>query len=143
MHEFSEYNQIKMYFEDEKHTSFRTPLGVYCYTVMPFGLKNTGATYQWAMNMILHEHIRKIVDCYVDDIIVKSRDKGDYLADMKMKSIHLADLKMYPKNEKHTSFRMPLGVYCYTMMPFGLKNAEATYERAMNKIFHRHIRKTM
>jgi len=37
---FSGYNQIKMYLEDEKHTSFRTPLGVYCYTVMPFGLKN-------------------------------------------------------------------------------------------------------
>src|SRR4051812_49926100 len=36
---FSGYNQIKMYPADEKHTSFRTPLGVYCYTVMPFGLK--------------------------------------------------------------------------------------------------------
>jgi len=34
---FSGYNQIKMYPEDEKYTSFRTPLGVYCYTVMPFG----------------------------------------------------------------------------------------------------------
>ena len=42
---FSGYNQIKMYPEDEKHTSFRTPLGVYCYTVMPFDLKNVGATY--------------------------------------------------------------------------------------------------
>ena len=41
MDDFSGYNQIKMYPEDEKHTSFRTPLGVYCYTVMPFGLKNT------------------------------------------------------------------------------------------------------
>ena len=35
MNGFSGYNQIKMYSEDEKHTSFRTPLGVYCYTVMP------------------------------------------------------------------------------------------------------------
>ena len=42
---FSGYNQIKMYPKDEKHTSFRMPLGVYCYTVMPFGLKNAGATY--------------------------------------------------------------------------------------------------
>jgi len=45
---FSGYNQIKMYPEDEKHTSFQTPLGVYCYTVIPFGLKNAGATYQRA-----------------------------------------------------------------------------------------------
>ena len=72
-----------MYPEDEKHTSFRTPLGVYCYTVMPFGLKKIGATYQWIMNTIFHEHIRKIVECYVDDIAVKSHDKGYHLADLK------------------------------------------------------------
>jgi len=54
---FSGYNQIKMYPEDEKHTSFRTPLGVYCYTVMPFGLKNAGATYQRAMNTIFRDHL--------------------------------------------------------------------------------------
>lgn len=42
---FSGYNQIKMHPEDQKHTSFRTPFGVYCYTVMPFGLKNAGAPY--------------------------------------------------------------------------------------------------
>ena len=81
---FSGYNQIKMYPDDEKHTSFRTPLGVYCYTVMPFGLKNAGATYQRAMNAIFHKHMRKTVECYVDDIAVKSRDKGDHIADLKV-----------------------------------------------------------
>jgi len=57
MDDFSGYNQIKMYREDEKHTSFRIPLGIYCYTVMPFGLKNAGATYQRAMSMILRDHL--------------------------------------------------------------------------------------
>ena len=80
MDEFSGYNQIKMYPDDGKLTSFRTPLGVYCYTVMPFGLKNTGATYQRVMNAIFYKHIRKIVECYVDDIAVKSRSKGDHIA---------------------------------------------------------------
>jgi len=42
MEEFCGYNQIKMYPEDEKHTSFRISLGVYCYAVMSFGLKNAG-----------------------------------------------------------------------------------------------------
>jgi len=74
---FSEYNQIKMHPDDEKYTSFRTPLGVYCYNIMPFGLKNTGAIYQRAMNVIFHEHICKTVECYVEDITVKSRAKGD------------------------------------------------------------------
>ena len=79
----SGYNQIKMYPEDEKHTSFKMPLGVYCYTVMPFGLKNAGATYQRAMNAIFHEYICKTVKCYVDNIAVKSRNKGDHLTDLK------------------------------------------------------------
>ena len=45
MDDFLGYNQIKMYLDDEKHTLFRTPLGVFCYTTMPFDLKNIGAIY--------------------------------------------------------------------------------------------------
>jgi len=81
---FSGYNQIKMYPEDERHTSFRTPLGVYCYTVIPLGLKNAGATYQHTMSTIFHSHIQKTVECYVDDIAVKSHDKNDHLRDLKI-----------------------------------------------------------
>jgi len=72
-----------MYPKDKNHTSFRMPLGVYCCTVMLFALKNAGATYQHAMNTIFYEHICKTVERYVDDIIVKSRDKGDHLAYLK------------------------------------------------------------
>ena len=72
---FSGYNQIKMYPDDEKHTSFRTSLGVYCYTVMPFGLKNARATYHKAVYTIFHEHISKTVEYYIDNIAVKSVPK--------------------------------------------------------------------
>lgn len=54
---FSGYNQIKIYSDNEKYTSFQIPLGVYCYTIMPFSLKNANAIYQWAMNTIFQEHI--------------------------------------------------------------------------------------
>ena len=50
---------------------------------MPFGLKNAGATYQRAMSMIFRDHLRKTVECYVDDIAVKSRDKNDHLRDLR------------------------------------------------------------
>ena len=97
---FSGYNQIKMYPDDETNTSFRTLLRVYCYTVMLFGLKNAGATYQRAMNTIFQEHIRKSVECYVDDIALKSYAKGDHIADLKtlfdIMRAHL--LKMNPTN---------------------------------------------
>jgi hypothetical protein len=42
---YARYNQIKMMSEDEKHTAFHTPISIYCYKVMLFGLKNAGATY--------------------------------------------------------------------------------------------------
>ena len=76
---FSGCNQIKMHPEDERHTSFRTPFGVYCYTVMPFGLKNAGATYQRAMMKIFQDMQHKTVECYVDDLAVKIKRKEDHL----------------------------------------------------------------
>lgn len=77
----SGYNHIKMCLEDEKYTSFRTLPRVYYYTVMPFDLKNTEATYQWAMMVIFHNHGQKIVECHIDDIIVKSWSEEDHLKD--------------------------------------------------------------
>jgi RNase H-like domain found in reverse transcriptase/Reverse transcriptase (RNA-dependent DNA polymerase) len=69
---YTGYNQIKMAPEDEKHTAFRTPIDIYCYKVMPFGLKNAGATYQRAMTKIFDDLIHKIVECYVDDLVIKA-----------------------------------------------------------------------
>jgi len=81
---FLVHNQIKMYPDDEKHTLFWTPLGVFCYMIMPFGLKNASATYQHAMSTIFHDHLRKIVVCYADDIAINSRDKNNHLHDLRM-----------------------------------------------------------
>ena len=43
---FNGYNQIKMAPRDTEKIAFRTPMGNFYYTMMPFGLKNAGATYQ-------------------------------------------------------------------------------------------------
>jgi len=51
---------------------------------MPFGLKNTGVIYQHAISTIFHSHLQKMVECYVDDIAVKSRNKNDHLHDLKI-----------------------------------------------------------
>ena len=52
---YSGYNQIPIYLPDEEHTSFITDRGLYCYKVMPFGLKNAGAIYQRLVNMMFVE----------------------------------------------------------------------------------------
>jgi len=64
------YNQIQMATEDQEATAFRTLKGIFCYKVMPFGLKNVGATYQRAMQTIFKDMLHKMVECYVDDIVV-------------------------------------------------------------------------
>jgi len=75
----SGYNQIRMSPRDEELTAFRTPKGIFCYKVMPFGLKNAGATYQRAMQRIFDDILHKKVECYVDDLVVKSKKKGGSL----------------------------------------------------------------
>ena len=52
---FSGYNQIKMAPEDMEKTAFMTPWGTFCSRVMPFGLRNAGATYQRAMTALFHD----------------------------------------------------------------------------------------
>ena len=61
--------------EDMTKTTFTTKWGIYCYTVMPFGLKNTGATYQRMATTLLHDMMHKEVEVYVNDMIVKSKDR--------------------------------------------------------------------
>ena len=76
---FSGYNKIKMAPKDMEKTSFITPQGTYCYKVMPFGLKNAGATYQRVATILLHDLIHKEVEVYVDDMIVKSKDREGHI----------------------------------------------------------------
>nr|XP_011465143.1 PREDICTED: uncharacterized protein LOC101299390 [Fragaria vesca subsp. vesca] len=95
---FSGYNQIKMAPEDEELTAFRTPKGVYCYTVMSFGLKNAGATYQRAMTYIFADMLHNTVECYVDDLVVKTRKRQHHLADLRrvFERLRKYQLKMNP-----------------------------------------------
>jgi hypothetical protein len=72
------YNQIFMALKDIHKTAFRVPdvVGLFEYVVMTFGLKNSGATYQRAMNYIYHDLIGKLVEIYIDDVVVKSTSTG-------------------------------------------------------------------
>ncbi|GMH09599.1 hypothetical protein Nepgr_011440 [Nepenthes gracilis] len=83
MDAYSGYNQIRMSPADEEHTSFMTDQGTYCYKVMPFGLKNAGATYQRLVNKMFEKQIGRNMEVYVDDMLVKSRVTGDHIRDTK------------------------------------------------------------
>ena len=71
MDAFSSYNQISMDPDDQEKTSFITWQGTYCYRVMPFGLKNAGATYQRLVKRMLQKKIEASMEVYIDDMLVK------------------------------------------------------------------------
>ena len=79
------YNQIFIAEADVHKTAFRCPgaLGTYEWVVMPFGLKNAGATYQRAMNAIFHDLIGTTVEVYIDDVVVKSKRRQTHLEDLR------------------------------------------------------------
>ena len=76
---FSGYNQILMHRDDQEKTSFITDRGTYCYKVMPFGLKNAGASYQRLVNKMFAEQQGKTVEVYIDDMLVKSLKATDHI----------------------------------------------------------------
>ena len=71
----SGYNQIKMAPKDMTKTTSTIERGIYCYTVMPFGLKNVGAAYQKMAIALLHDMMHNKVEVYVDDMIMKSKNR--------------------------------------------------------------------
>ena len=79
---FSGYNQIKMHPRDEGKTTFMTETCSYCYKVMPFGLKNAGATYQRLMDKVLAPMLGRNVHAYVDDMVVTSPDRKQHKTDL-------------------------------------------------------------
>ena len=69
---------------DQLATYFITPFGMYCYVMMPFGLRKFGATYQRCMLRVFGDHLGRNVEAYVDDIVVKSRKADDLVADLRI-----------------------------------------------------------
>nr|XP_025888854.1 uncharacterized protein LOC104649327 [Solanum lycopersicum] len=105
---YAGYHQILMDEEDAEKTAFITPLGVYHYRVMLFGLKNAGATYMRAMTTIFHDMIHKEIEVYVDDVIIKSRESSDHLTHLRkfFERLHRYNLKLNPAK---CAFGVPAG----------------------------------
>ena len=75
-------NQIRMALEDVEKTTFLTMWGTFYYKVIPFGLKNAGATYQRAM-VTFQDMMHKEIEVYMDDMIAKSQGEDDHVINLK------------------------------------------------------------
>ncbi|XP_056696908.1 uncharacterized protein [Spinacia oleracea] len=82
MDAFSGYHQVFMHPDDRAKTAFITSAGVFNYKMMPFGLKNAGATYQRLVDHVFADQKGRNVEVYVDDSIVKSIKEEDHVKDL-------------------------------------------------------------
>jgi len=99
MDAYSGYNQIRMHSEDEDKTAFMGTKANFCYRVMPFGLKNAGATYQRMMDRILQPMLGRNVEAYVDDMVVTSVSGNNHADDLQelFDTINKYQLRLNPE----------------------------------------------
>ena len=112
-------------------TAFITPYGPFCFNTMLFGLKNAGATYQRMIQTCLEKQIGKIVEAYVDDVVVKTRHIDSLIDDLKLMfdNLRTYDIKLNPEK---CVFGVPSG----KLLGFILSNrgieANSTSSRSRN-----------
>src|SRR5918994_5432104 len=94
--------------KDQEKTTLITPFGAFCYVSMPFGLKSAQATYQRCVQNCLHDQIGCNIHAYVDDIVVKSREKETLISNLKETFDNLRVYKMMLNPEKCV-FGVPVG----------------------------------
>ncbi|GKA08508.1 reverse transcriptase domain-containing protein [Tanacetum coccineum] len=123
------YHQIQMAKKDEEKTAFHTDEGVFCYTKMPFGLKNARATYQRLVDTIFEGKIGRNLEAYVDDMVIKSKTEPKMIKDVEKTLLTLKKVNM-KLNLKKCSFGIEEGKFLgYIVTSEGiranLKNAKA------------------
>jgi hypothetical protein len=94
---------------DQLATSFITTYGMYCYTTMPFGLRNTCATFQRCMNHVFDDHIGAMIEANADDIMVKTNKVCDIVSDLETAFACLW-AKSVKLNPEKCVFRVPEGM---------------------------------
>ncbi|CAL9028694.1 unnamed protein product [Prunus brigantina] len=101
--------------EDIHKTAFMCPghIGAFEYTVMPFGLRNAGATYQRAMNSVFHDMIGHSLEVYIDDVVIKSPEEGNHISNLKraFQRMRQHKLKMNPKKYSMLVLKQIAGEY--------------------------------
>jgi hypothetical protein len=106
---YSGYHQMALHPDDEDKRAFITPHDIYCYKVMTFGLKNAGATYQKAIHKCLASQIGKNVESYVDNVVVKTTEEDNLIADLAETFANLREFH-WKLNTKKCVFGVPSGL---------------------------------
>jgi hypothetical protein len=94
------YNLVCIKEGDEWKTVFWIKYGHFEYNVMPFGLTNTPTIFQHLMNDVFREFLDNFVVCYLDDILVFSKNKEEHINHVQLVLEKLRTAGLYAKLEK-------------------------------------------
>ncbi|GJX60845.1 reverse transcriptase domain-containing protein [Tanacetum coccineum] len=114
-------NLNKMAESDKEKTAFHTSHGVYCYTKMPFDLKNAGATYQRLVDKAFDIQVGRNIEVYIDDLVIKSHTETEMLRDIDetFRTLRKINMKLNPKK---CTFGTVEGMFLgYMISPEGIK----------------------
>ncbi|GJT15053.1 reverse transcriptase domain-containing protein [Tanacetum coccineum] len=119
------YHQIQMAELDEEKMAFHTSQGVYCYTKMPFGLKNTGATYQRLVDNAFDSQVGRNMEVYVDDLVIKSHMEEEMIRDINetFQTLRRINMKLNPKEFTLGAIKQML---FYNSLPHGQSKRSKT-----------------
>ncbi|GKV29468.1 hypothetical protein SLEP1_g38394 [Rubroshorea leprosula] len=94
----SGYHQVQLLLDDQEKIAFYAGDAIYCYVMMPFGLKNAGATYQKLVQIIFKLQIGRNIEVYVDDMIVTSVRAENHIGDLSetFQNLRRAQMKLNP-----------------------------------------------
>ena len=95
---------------DVEKTAFITPHGLYCYNVMPFGLKNVGVTYQRLVTKIFRPLIGKTMEVYIDDMLVRTKERPDHTKHLQ-ETFELLRMNGMKLNPLKCAFRVSSGKF--------------------------------
>ncbi|GJY68936.1 reverse transcriptase domain-containing protein [Tanacetum coccineum] len=114
---------------DEEKTAFHTSQGVYCYTKMPFGLKNDGATYQRLVDKAFDSQVGRNIEVYVDDLVIKSHTEAEMLRDIDETFCTLRKINM-KLNPKKCTFGAVEGMFLgYMISPEGIQPIKQAFKQ--------------
>ena len=99
---FQGYHQIPLALDDPEKIAFITPIGSYHYKLMSFGLKNAGSTYQRMMTRMFELPLRKNIEIYIDDMVVKSKMVSEHLGDLRAIFEILRNYKLHLNASKYS-----------------------------------------
>ncbi|GKV20136.1 hypothetical protein SLEP1_g30298 [Rubroshorea leprosula] len=89
---------VQLLLDDQEKSAFYVSDAIYCYVMLPFGMKNAGATYQKLVQIIFKLQIGRNIEVYVDDMIVTSVRAEDHIGDLSetFKNLRRAQMKLNP-----------------------------------------------